>query len=342
MKTITLLIISMLMFAFSAKAQEVQFTNPLLPYGPDPYSTYHDGQYYYTHTMSDSLVLWKTKSLADLQNAEYKTIWVPPAGTVYSKNLWAPEVQFLDGKWYFYFAADDGKNENHRMYILENPSADPFKGQWTFKGELETSSDKWAIDGNIFKYNGQLYMIWSGWEGDVNGRQDIFISKMENPYTLKGERSRISSPEFDWETHGDLGGGKRVLVNEGPQFLEHDGKLFIIYSASGCWTDNYALGFLELKEAADLMQKDSWIKSEEPLFQKSVENEVFGPGHNSFFKSPDGTQDWILYHANPKQGQGCGQNRSPRMQRIYWREDGKPYLGLPVPAGVLLDLPSGM
>ncbi len=330
--------------AFSANAQEGKFTNPLLPSGPDPYSTYHDGYYYYTSTKGNRLVLLKTKNLADLKNAERKTIWTPPAGKRYSKDVWAPEVQLLDGKWYFYFAADDGSNENHRMYILENPSPDPFKGEWTLKGKLATPSDKWAIDGNIYRYKDQLYMIWSGWQGDVNGEQDVFIAKMKNPYTMDGDRSMIGAPEFDWETHGTLGEGKnkeQVNVNEGPQFLEHEGRLFIVYSASGCWTDYYALGLLELKEGADPMVKDSWIKSKEPILKQSKENQVYATGHNSFFKSPDGTEDWILYHANAKPGQGCGRERSPRMQRVYWREDGTPYIGLPVPAGVLLDLPSG-
>ncbi len=104
------------------------FTNPILPSGPDPWNIHHDGYYYYTHTLQDSLVIWKTKNIANLKTAEKKTIFVPPPGTLYSKQLWAPEIHFLNDKWYVYFAADDGKNENHRMYVLENPSADPFPG----------------------------------------------------------------------------------------------------------------------------------------------------------------------------------------------------------------------
>ena len=50
----------------------------------------------------------------------------------------------------------------------------------------------------------QLYMIWSGWEGDENGQQNIYIAKMKNPWTIEGNRVQISSPTFDWETIGDL------------------------------------------------------------------------------------------------------------------------------------------
>ena len=138
------------------------FSNPLLPSGADPYSFYKDGYYYYTNTLGNRIGLWKTKSLADLKNATHKTIYEPPEGTMYSKQLWAPEIMFIEGKWYAYFAADDGNNNNHRMYVLENASPDPMGGEWIFKGKIADPSDKWTIDGDVFEYKEQWYMIWSG------------------------------------------------------------------------------------------------------------------------------------------------------------------------------------
>src|ERR1700742_2643032 len=87
-------------------AQSKTFTNPLLPSGADPWCTYKDGYYYYTNSMGDRLVLWKTKNMADLKNVVKKTIWTPPPKTMYSKELWAPELHFIGNKWYMYFAAD--------------------------------------------------------------------------------------------------------------------------------------------------------------------------------------------------------------------------------------------
>jgi GH43 family beta-xylosidase len=319
------------------------FTNPLLPSGADPWSLYKDGYYYYTHTLGNKLVIWKTKNLAELKTAEEKTIWVPPAGTLYSKELWAPEIHFIQGKWYVYFAADDGNNNNHRLYVLENASPDPMKGTWVFKGKVADPSDKWAIDGSVFGHNGQLYMVWSGWEGDNNGRQDIYISKLKNPWTVEGQRVKISSPTFEWERNGDLHdpvNPPHVDVNEGPQILKHGDKLFLIYSASGCWTDFYALGMLTTSATSNLLDPASWTKSPQPVFTQSKENGVFAPGHNSFFTSPDGTEDWILYHANAEPGQGCGWHRSPRAQRFTWNTDGTPQFGEPVKPGAALPVPS--
>jgi GH43 family beta-xylosidase len=241
-----------------------------------------------------------------------------------------------------YFAADDGNNNNHRMYVLENSSPDPMVGAWIFKGKVADASDKWAIDGDVFIHKEKLYMIWSGWEGDKNGQQNIYIATMKNPWTIESERSKISGSDFDWEKHGDLNGPNlpHVNVNEGPQILTHENKLFVIYSASGCWTDYYSLGMLTAYSDSDLLDPNSWTKSPEPVFKQSTANAVFAPGHNSFFKSPDGTEDWILYHANSEPGQGCGKFRSPRMQKFSWNPDGTPDFGIPVKEDQKLKIPS--
>jgi GH43 family beta-xylosidase len=212
------------------------------------------------------------------------------------------------------------------------------------KGKLTTPEDKWSIDGSVFEHNKQRYLVWSGWEGDVNGQQNIYIAKMKNPWTVIGERTMISSPTFDWEKHGDLNSPDNpphVNVNEGPQVLKRGTKLYLIYSASGCWTDFYSLGMMVADASSDLLNAASWKKHDQPLFRQSPKNSVYAPGHNCFFKSPDGKEDWILYHANSEPGQGCGGFRSPRAQPFTWNEDGTPYFGEPVGEGVELKVPSG-
>lgn len=339
----TRLILFLLLITSLSVFGQATFTNPLLPSGADPWSIHKDGYYYYTNTLGDRIDIWKTDNLANLKTAERKTIWTPPQGTLYSKGIWAPEIHFIKGKWYVYFAADDGRNENHRLYVLENSSANPLEGEWTFKGKISDPSDKWAIDGSVFRHKKKLYMVWSGWEGDTNGRQDIYIAKLKNPWTIKGKRVKISQPELEWERHGDLNdpdNPPHVAVNEGPQILHHKDRLFIIYSASGCWTDFYTLGMLITSANSDLMDAASWKKHPRPVFKQSAENNVFAPGHNSFFKSPDGKEDWILYHANSEPGQGCGKHRSPRAQKFTWDAEGMPMFGEPVAEGVAQEVPS--
>lgn len=80
------------------------YSNPLLTSGADPYAIYHDGVYYYTQSMYDHLSIWKTKDITDLRHARSKTVWLPDDLTN-SRDLWAPELHYLDGKWYLYYAA---------------------------------------------------------------------------------------------------------------------------------------------------------------------------------------------------------------------------------------------
>jgi len=327
----------------SGYSQEAgNFSNPLFTSGPDPWIIRGNDKYYYVSSSGTGIVLRSGKNLDDLKKSQPKTIWKAPEGTMWSREIWAPELHFINNKWYLYFAADDGHNNNHRMYVIENGSADPFEGEWFFRGKVADPSDKWAIDGSVFEFREKLFMIWSGWEGDVNGQQNIYLAEMENPWTIRGSRVLISSPVYEWEKIGDLNNANdvpHVNVNEGPVALIHKSRLFIIYSASGCWTDSYCLGMVAFK-GKDLFDPASWKKSPEPVFRGDTEAGVYSPGHNSFFRSPDGREDWILYHANSQPGQGCGKFRSPRAQKFIWKKDGTPDFGRPFRTGIDLSLPA--
>ncbi len=332
-----------------------ELTNPLLPSGPDPWVIWHDGFYYYMNTTGKNLIIRKTCHIANLKAAEKRIVWTPPAGGPYSYGIWAPELHFFAGRWYIYFSGDAGTNQSHRVWVLENPSPDPLQGEWTMKGKIATPSDKWAIDGSAFENHGQLYFIWSGWKGDVNGTQNIYIAKLRNPWTVEGDRVRISTPDHPWEKIGDRyldrnsnenpGANEleplHIDVNEGPEILQHADKIFLIYSASACWTNYYELGMLSASASSDLLNPASWKKSPVPVFWESPQAYAYGTGHNGFFRSPDGKQDWIIYHANSQSNQGCGAERSPRAQPFTWNADGTPNFGRPVPTGVPIPAPSG-
>lgn len=312
------------------------FSNPVLSSGPDPWIVKQGPNYYYTHTLGNRIAIWRTSKVTELRNVNPQTVWSAPASGPNSRNVWAPEIHFINNKWYAYYAADDGNNANHRMFVLENSSADPLTGTWVSKGKVTDPTDKWAIDGTVFEHNGQMYFLWSGWEGDVDGRQDIYIARMSDPSTIQGNRVMISTPTFDWEKIG------YPDVNEGPQIIKNpSGRVLLVYSASFCGSDDYALGLLTLKNGGDPMNPADWTKSPAPVFIKNPSASAYAPGHNSFFKSADGTEDWIIYHANAQSGQGCGDLRSPRIQKFTWNADGTPNFSTPVAINTPIQKPSG-
>jgi len=305
------------------------FTNPVVADGADPWVIRYQDVYYYCFATDDRIWISCSKNLHEIGLAEPKLVWQPPKGNPWSEELWAPELHFFDNKWYIYVAADDGANENHRMYVLESDNIDP-QSHYVLVGKIADSTDCWAIDGTVLEHRGHLYFIWSGWEGKVNVQQNLYIAPMSNPATISGDRVLISEPEYEWEKIG------RPLVNEGPEILKKNDKIHIIYSASGSWTDDYCLGQLTFT-GGDILSRESWSKNPRPVFSKT--ETVFGPGHASFVKSPDGREDWIVYHAAKYKGGGW--DRDVRMQKFGWNSDDSPNFGAPVSAGVLLEVPSG-
>ncbi|WP_202875474.1 family 43 glycosylhydrolase [Kribbella albertanoniae] len=166
-----------------------------------------------------------------------------------------------------------------------------------------------------------------------NGSQPNFIRPLSNPWTASGTRRILSTPTHNWETVGGA-------VNEGAVVLKRNGRTFVVFSASHCSTPEYKLGLLTYN-GGDPLNSSSWVKKSTPIFSRNDAAGVYGPGHGNFFKSPDGTEDWMTHHANPTAGGGCDINRSTRAQKFTWNADGTPNLGRPVPAGTALPAPSG-
>ncbi|RTQ48146.1 glycosyl hydrolase family 43 [Hymenobacter gummosus] len=312
------------------------FTNPLLPSGPDPWVAQKDG-YYYMHTTGTNLRIWKTAKMSELGATSSVVVWTPPPTGPASGNLWAPELHWLDGKWYIYYTAGpEGPNlGQQRTWVLENAAADPTTGTWTDKGRLfSPAADFWAFDGTVLEQNGRRYFVWSGHNGQ-DGIQRLYISQMSNPWTLTGPRVELSHPEYNWELQGP------PYVNEGPEILQHGGKTFLVYSASFCGTDFYALGMLTASSTADPMRPASWTKSARPVFSPNPAGRAYATGHNGFFRSRDGQENWIIYHANSNAGEGCENRRNPRMQKFNWNADGTPNFGTPAPLATPLARPGG-
>jgi GH43 family beta-xylosidase len=309
-----------------------EFENPLGA-GADPWVTYWNGYYYLARSQGNAVWINRATSLEDIhQNSgRSQTIvaWSAPTGTAHSQQIWAPELHHIGNSWYIYVAASDGNNATHRMQVLKRGSSDPF-GLFTYIAPLAATTDRWAIDGTAFEWNNSLYFVWSGWEGTTNVQQNLYIAQMSNPWTILGERTIISAPQFSWERNG-------LPINEGPEILIHDGQLHIIFSASGYWTNQYALGRLTYNGTGSLLNAASWTKATQPVFQAT--SLVTGPGHASFTTSPDGTENWIVYHAhaNPTV---FNEDRVIRMQPFEFRSDGTPNFGQPLTPGIQLPVPS--
>ncbi|WP_348733763.1 family 43 glycosylhydrolase [Rheinheimera texasensis] len=313
-------------------AAQGAFTNPLFENGADPWLEYFDGNYYLTTTTwTSQLVMRKSPTLAGLATATPVYVW-SDADPKRCCNFWAFEFHRLKGpngyRWYLmYTAGQDGTLDHQHLNVLESAGDDPM-GPYQYKAAM--MPDSWNIDGSYLQHNGKLYLLYSQWQGD---EQLNLIAQMDNPWTLTPGKPHqvLTRPVLDWETSGRK-------VTEGAAALQYQGRTFVTYSASFCDTPDYKLGLMELV-GDDALNPAHWKKHDKPVFSRT--GQVFGPGHNGFFKSPDGKEHWLIYHGNDKASQGCGATRSLRAQKFGFDSQGLPEFGAPLAPGVQVARPSG-
>lgn len=313
---------------------ELTWTNPLVPQRADPHVFLHtDGYYYLAATVPayDSLELRRAPDIAGLAAAVPAVVWRRPASGAMAGPIWAPEIHFVDDRWFLYFSAGEGGQpwDSIRVFALENPAANPLEGTWTARGQVTTQWDTFTLDATTFVHQGVRYFVWAQVEPGVVGT-NIMISEMDSPTSLTGPQVILSRPEYDWEVQGG------VWVNEAPAALVRGSRVFITYSASA--TDqNYCMGLLSADASADLLDESSWTKSPEPVFRSSDETSQYGPGHNSFTTTPDGAIDILVYHSRSYrdiEGSPLGNpDRATRAQVLSWNPDGSPDFGVPVADG---------
>jgi len=304
----------LILFCAALNATAACLTLPMMQ-GQDPAVVYHDGYFHLVQSDGCNIRLRRASTLSELAAAPNVVIHSPGCS-----ELWAPEIHWISNRWYLYYTlnANPGTGGlDRRGYVAESEGADPY-GPYIDRGIL--FNGYWNIDGSVFAWSNRLYYVFSG--EPVPGQQKICIAPMLNPWTLSGAPVVISTPTESWETVG------HPDVNEGPWGFQRDGRLFIVYSASGCWTDDYALGLLTLT-GPDLLSPASWTKSGPVFSQKPG---AYGPGHNSLVVDPFG-QWWNVYHANSNPGEGCANQRQIRAQRLFWNSNGMPDFGSPVPYG---------
>ncbi|MCH4838028.1 glycoside hydrolase family 43 protein [Bifidobacterium longum] len=293
----------------------------------DPWIIRHDGEYYYCKVMNDQIIILRSRNITDIAAGEETTAFGGGNGI---EAYWAPELHYLDNAWFIYFAAQPVGSDIHRMYVLSNDSADPYRGEWSL-AELSGMDDKFAIDGTIVENNTGRYFVWSGWEGYENVQQNLYIAAMESPTRVRDEKILISAPDYDWERHGD------PKVNEGPVAIIRGRTVNLAYSASGSWTDDYCIGLLTASLDANLSKADSWTKTKTPILRSG--NGIYGPGHNSFVESPDGKQTEMIYHS-ARWSKG-GWNRSVRFQTVSFDKNGVLQPITPQYSNQLAQTPSG-
>ena len=313
------------------------FQNPIgTREAPDPFVTYDAkyGLYYLLFTRGRELRIYYADKLSALRRDEQsvKVYGIEQGDGIYG-CIWAPEIHKIGDHWYIYTSGArtlDGR-EDRTLIVLKSNTDNPLEG-FTFAGYPDPAMN--AIDPTVFTHSdGKLYMCYAR-EGRGNR---IHIRKMASPTSFDGEGVLLCQAELPWEMIPPYVGDSTIV--EGPFFVKSpDGKrLFVLYSANGCWSDDYAFGVMEYK-GSDLVTTANWEKDPEILMKKG--NGTYGPGHASFFYAPNGKDLYIAYHSMHESNQTV--TWAPRylhIQRVYFDETGYPYIGEPVEMGKTMKEP---
>lgn len=308
--------------------QKIEYNKPWILQRADPYIYRHtDGTYYFTASVPtyDKIVIRSSKSLAGIADAEEYEIWHKHEKGIMGNHIWAPELHYLDHKWYLYFAAGDAEDKwNIRPYVLECTDSDPINGTWCELGKMQCADEDefsfraFSLDATVFENHGTYYYVWAEKVGVGKMISNLYIAEMESPYKLKTVQVMLTTPDYDWERVG-------FWVNEGPAVIKRNGRIFLTYSASETGAP-YCMGMLTADENADLLDPRSWTKERYPVLASDESLEIYGPGHNSFTQDEDGN-DILVYHARKEkviEGDPLyNPNRHTMLMKIEWKE-GRP------------------
>lgn len=330
--------------------------NPLIEERADPFMTYNedDGYYYFTGSYPmngsgdadgyDRLVLRRSETIEGLADAEEVVIWDENESAELGRFIWAPELHKIGDTWYFISTAGlntgTGTTFNIRPFMIKcnNPDDMMNPDSWgdpvlvkAYPGDENNCVNAMSLDMTYFEADGQSYLAWADFT--QTGISSIYIATIDpsDPTQLTSPCSIISVPEYSWEY-------VRAVVNEGPAVFKNDGKVYMAFSASGTGSE-YCVGMLTADEGADLLDPDSWTKTNYPLLTSTDFNdEVSGPGHNSFTVDEYGNVI-IVYHARPAEIHGSGSGvhggdplydpcRYAYLQPVNIAADGTPVLNM--------------
>ncbi|MDO4522742.1 MAG: family 43 glycosylhydrolase [Eubacteriales bacterium] len=306
-----------------SKAKQILYNQPWILQRADPYVYRHtDGTYYFTASVPayDRIVLRHSRTLDGLRTAEEITVWHCHQKGILSKHIWAPELHYLNGSWYIYFAGGDIEDEwAIRPYVLECTGADPLNDPWIERGKMQRadadifSFEAFSLDATVFENRGKHYYVWAEKVSVGPQISNLYIAEMAHPCKLKTVQVLLTTPDYDWERVG-------FWVNEGPAVIHHDGKIYLTYSASETGAA-YCMGMLTASEDSDLLDPLSWKKERFPVLKTNSEKGIFGPGHNSFTQDESGNPI-MVYHARTEENiEGnplYNPNRHAMLMRLRW------------------------
>lgn len=343
-------------YTVNGTIKQTQYPDPFIKYRADPHITKgSDGYYYFTASYPinggydpegyDRIVLRRSRTLEGLAGtvgldgqAEHGVheivIWDEQNAATNGRNIWAPEIHQIKGKWYVFFTASTSKTDVWAIrpaVIACGGDGDPFKPEnWDLEAQFNVpvtgdtmAFNSFSLDMTCFESGGIYYVAWAQYVD--SGYSSLLIATIdpEHPWMLTSKSVKLSVPSYAWEKATDGDG----MIDEGPAVIKKDGKVYLAFSASSVnWS--YCVGVITAQEGADLLDVMNWTKNPYPVLATDDLVNQNGPGHNSFTVDEFGNPV-IIYHARtPGEREGSGNGglgdpgRHARVKPVHFAADG--------------------
>ncbi len=255
------------------KEPPVEVVSTTLPIA-DPYILLYDGMYYAYGTSgdngfevytSDDLETWKRSSAMALNKQDsYADRW-----------FWAPEVYYVEKakKFYLFYSADE-----HICVATSDSPYGPF-----VQDEKKPIREEKSIDTSVFfDDDGKAYLYFVRFtDGNV-----IWVAELnEDLKSIKEETlTQCFAAEEPWEL---------ILpkVVEGPSVIKQGDTYYLMYSANGYTSQDYAVGYATSKSPFG-----PWKKYEKNPILHNYKGLV-GVGHGAPFIDKEGKMRYV-FHAH--------------------------------------------
>jgi len=217
---------------------------------------------------SPDLVNW-TKYENIIDTSEVKWAW---------RAMWAPGVIEKDGKYYFFFAANDvhpGEVGGIGVAVADQPQG-PYKDLLGEPLISENVNGAQPIDQFVFHdTDGSYYMFYGGWRHcNVVKLNDDFTGIEPLP---NGEMFMEVTPEG---------------YVEGPVMFMRNGKYYFMWSEGGWTGPNYRVAYATADSPFGPFERQGTVLQQDPFV-------ATGAGHHSVLNIP-GTDEWYaVYHRRP-------------------------------------------
>ena len=217
------------------------------------------------------------------------------------RAMWAPSIIEKDGKYYFFFGANDIQNDNEYggigVAVADHP-AGPFRDHIGKPLVDKFHNGAQPIDQFVFKdADGTMYLIYGGW-------RHCNIAKLNNDFTG-------FIPFEDGSTFKEITPQGYV---EGPFMFIRDGKYYFMWSEGGWTGPNYSVAYAIADSPFGPFKRIDTVLKQNPQI-------ATGAGHHSVIQVPGTDEYYCVYHRRPL-SETDGNSRVTCIDKMEFDENG--------------------